>query len=229
MCGENGKIFVDNTYGYGSSPRVRGKPSTSTNCPTRGRLIPACAGKTSWSRGSDRPPGAHPRVCGENYIYTLIHYIYIGSSPRVRGKRIEEGAQGVVGGLIPACAGKTLLVGGVHRRVPAHPRVCGENGFHRGWSLGVSGSSPRVRGKLVGHRPRRARPGLIPACAGKTDATMVSAVTVPAHPRVCGENSMDGLVVNRETGSSPRVRGKHADPRTARAVPGLIPACAGKT
>ena len=46
MCGENGKIFVDNTYGYGSSPRVRGKLLPPHHHAVVDRLIPACAGKT---------------------------------------------------------------------------------------------------------------------------------------------------------------------------------------
>ena len=46
MCGENGKIFVDNTYGYGSSPRVRGKLVADCDPRERMGLIPACAGKT---------------------------------------------------------------------------------------------------------------------------------------------------------------------------------------
>ncbi|EFW09845.1 hypothetical protein HMPREF9005_1169 [Actinomyces sp. oral taxon 178 str. F0338] len=71
-------------------------------------------------------------------------------------------------GLIPARAGKTRLNAAAVSSPGAHPRVCGENGFHRGRSLGVSGSSPRVRGKHrdVQRLPVRGR--LIPACAGKT-------------------------------------------------------------
>ena len=57
----------------------------------------------------------------------------------------------------------------------AHPRVCGEN-RERGRDVDFAhGSSPRVRGKLSkAHRPGLT-PGLIPACAGKTDRKPVKA------------------------------------------------------
>ena len=71
--------------------------------------------------------------------------------------------------------------------------------------------------------------GLIPACAGKTEQGEGGLTAVPAHPRVCGENSMDPWQNQLGQGSSPRVRGK----RQSRYLPyhqlGLIPACAGKT
>ena len=50
-----------------------------------------------------------------------------------------------------------------------------------------------------------------------------------AHPRVCGENDSSTPVVDGIIGSSPRVRGKRGIVNAARTVPGLIPACAGKT
>ena len=50
-----------------------------------------------------------------------------------------------------------------------------------------------------------------------------------AHPRVCGENLLDGDPPVTTSGSSPRVRGKHTAGAPLRPDPGLIPACAGKT
>ena len=73
-----------------------------------------------------------------------------------------------MGGLIPACAGKTVRKRQSPHREEAHPRVCGENSEHETSTRHQQGSSPRVRGKpsdgvdwLVDFR-------LIPACAGKT-------------------------------------------------------------
>ena len=72
------------------------------------------------------------------------------------------------GGLIPACAGKTVdyLRGLLSYR--AHPRVCGENAAHVARLGRLVGSSPRVRGKRTPPRPKDPSEGLIPACAGKT-------------------------------------------------------------
>ena len=53
-----------------------------------------------------------------------------GSSPRVRGKLGAGEFPVAVRGLIPACAGKTDVGGGVGVHFWAHPRVCGENELH---------------------------------------------------------------------------------------------------
>ena len=51
--------------------------------------------------------GAHPRVCGENYMNRLTDVQDTGSSPRMRGKRKAESLAKDSSGLIPAYAGKT--------------------------------------------------------------------------------------------------------------------------
>ena len=49
------------------------------------------------------------------------------------------------------------------------------------------------------------------------------------HPRVCGENRVVHLGFQRFGGTSPRMRGKHADSGDRRGRTGNIPAYAGKT
>ena len=71
-------------------------------------------------------------------------------------------------GLIPACAGKTLLQRPSWPWAWAHPRVCGENPAHDYGDAQAAGSSPRVRGKPVHGLAQVLELGLIPACAGKT-------------------------------------------------------------
>ena len=71
-------------------------------------------------------------------------------------------------GLIPACAGKTGTLRSELERLWAHPRVCGENYIPRSEWPEPMGSSPRVRGKLTLKGKVKIKPGLIPACAGKT-------------------------------------------------------------
>ena len=107
VCGENLAQNSPFSKATGSSPRVRGKQARNDrNRPRRG-LIPACAGKTGrpgyrflWRR-------AHPRVCGENSTQDKTTPVKTGSSPRVRGKPLEDLKQLHKDGLIPACAGKT--------------------------------------------------------------------------------------------------------------------------
>ena len=132
------------------------------------RLIPACAGKTSYSNIEQDWLRAHPRVCGENQVIPALTTSAPGSSPRVRGKRWTDRYDFLRYRLIPACAGKTLPYGKGALKPRAHPRVCGENFRLSVIVRGKTGSSPRVRGKLVCSSVNVLKLRLIPACAGKT-------------------------------------------------------------
>ena len=209
VCGENNSGAGSGRRGRGSSPRVRGKRRTTTPESLRTRLIPACAGKTRKSSPASGTAEAHPRVCGENTDYFANGGVEYGSSPRVRGKRADGADRVARRGLIPACAGKTPGGGGGCVRMTAHPRVCGENVVGHAPGPVISGSSPRVRGKL-----RRVIGVLLPS---------------GAHPRVCGENRPRARARVHGAGSSPRVRGKPPAVPGRRRERGLIPACAGKT
>ena len=229
VCGENREDPAPGGRPAGSSPRVRGKREAICHIRLSAGLIPACAGKTDSTPTPSCTTTAHPRVCGENSRAASIGATLSGSSPRVRGKQGGLDAGGRARGLIPACAGKTRLMGfqGLRRR--AHPRVCGENLLERRGQLPRQGSSPRVRGKHRSGHQRHLGGGLIPACAGKTASHRASPGRRPAHPRVCGENESIGKLLFQGDGSSPRVRGKRDHGLLRRGPPGLIPACAGKT
>ena len=127
VCGENQAALHGAQAVGGSSPRVRGKPSSRARSAHDSGLIPACAGKTPARCGQAALPPAHPRVCGENANGTQWQGIADGSSPRVRGKRGDGPAVLVEAGLIPACAGKTWRRMAGICNLAAHPRVCGEN------------------------------------------------------------------------------------------------------
>ena len=211
VCGENQRTRECTLIPRGSSPRVRGKPSSPSSAPESSGLIPACAGKTQLT--IQRMPcwRAHPRVCGENAVGSVNVTFKVGSSPRVRGKHISVGALFHLGGLIPACAGKTpggRRTGGPD---PAHPRVCGENLGLTLLQVAVRGSSPRVRGKRRSPSLGTTGSGLIPACAGKTCQRARRWSESRAHPRVCGENFGCIKPLFSLPGSSPRVRGKLRD------------------
>ena len=112
-----------------------------------GGLIPACAGKTPLVGFGCIPRWAHPRVCGENSPVDGFGVWDEGSSPRVRGKQDLPTVADMLGGLIPACAGKTPQRKTLRQDERAHPRVCGENQDSSILDLTGAGSSPRVRGK----------------------------------------------------------------------------------
>ena len=228
VCGENGRMGGTPGRPSGSSPRVRGKLGEREGGEVGPGLIPACAGKTRRHAAASDRARAHPRVCGENrrgtssplsgcgssprvrgkLLVVRVAQHHRGSSPRVRGKPAHRRDRGRRGGLIPACAGKTDRL---HWTTPprrAHPRVCGENLVQDRVRENTAGSSPRVRGKPPYPGSARRSPGLIPACAGKTTYPCESSSAIPAHPRVCGENTRRSAHQSVGQGSSPRVRGK---------------------
>ena len=108
VCGENKNRSPNTSPHMGSSPRVRGKQSAFRHGTRLTGLIPACAGKTVTRRRPAVCQRAHPRVCGENPLFSLPFLPVSGSSPRVRGKPGLGGHKDFMVGLIPACAGKTI-------------------------------------------------------------------------------------------------------------------------
>ena len=229
VCGENPAGPPTRDSAPGSSPRVRGKPPQLRRAPPSRGLIPACAGKTLTEARASFVTWAHPRVCGENRRDRRPQGVPAGSSPRVRGKPMWTTLIPRLQGLIPACAGKTSAGHAQQGGLRAHPRVCGENQVQVWKARLESGSSPRVRGKRGQGLRRAGHPRLIPACAGKTPRSTTTSCPAAAHPRVCGENSATWRSAIRCIGSSPRVRGKHAEQLDRLLVVRLIPACAGKT
>ena len=93
------------------------------------------------------------------------------------------------------------------------------------------------------------RPGITPACAGKTKRHPSTTIRIWDHPRVCGENlSKYKFLTDKKDhprvcgenvsaspftpvskGSPPRVRGKHRPDVRRGEIDGITPACAGKT
>ena len=166
--GENTKMGSPTTSTSGSSPLTRGKHAHPRRRQEVRGLIPAHAGKTGSPADPCAAPGAHPRSRGENPHRPAQVAHITGSSPLTRGKHKLKTAFQVGQGLIPAHAGKTLVVTDVPEMGWAHPRSRGENISSSEKSSPVLGSSPLTRGKRAGQPPTQARPRLIPAHAGKT-------------------------------------------------------------
>ena len=108
--GENLHLVCARLEDSGSSPRGRGKRRlVAARCASE-RLIPAWAGKTVRLSHNSVPPGAHPRVGGENHSTATGPHAQLGSSPRGRGKPVGIEPTLILTRLIPAWAGKTLKV-----------------------------------------------------------------------------------------------------------------------
>ena len=87
-------------------------------------------------------------MCGENLPCEPEFLFDEGSPPRVRGKHLGVQDAAALGGITPACAGKTLCYTRKEPSAGDHPRVCGENHIAAHPLKIIVGSPPRVRGKL---------------------------------------------------------------------------------
>ena len=85
-CGENASNAINSAVGFGSPPRMRGKPSHLLFSSRSRRITPAHAGKTGEHRPHDTRHTDHPRACGENCPVLSYYGHAAGSPPRMRGK-----------------------------------------------------------------------------------------------------------------------------------------------
>ena len=87
-------------------------------------------------------------MCGEKRDRAGAGVSDLGSPPRVRGK--GQALENVKSWdrITPACAGKRRCRRGKSSQYWDHPRVCGEKGVFIQNETLISGSPPRVRGKV---------------------------------------------------------------------------------
>ena len=168
MCGENDTRSVHSERDKGSPPRVRGKQKFTATANKELGITPACAGKTCIVNEPNAEIKDHPRVCGENYVTLIIKGIRTGSPPRMRGKPTRSCDSSPLVRITPAYAGKTVKSCAVYRLPQDHPRVCGENQGLCQDSTHLSGSPPRMRGKLTKATNLWSPCRITPAYAGKT-------------------------------------------------------------
>ena len=214
---------------FGSSPRMRGKPTPVITQTVTARIIPAHAGQTPRPCSTRLLGPDHPRACGANALFTGGAMAWNGSSPRMRGKRRVLRVDQIVGRIIPAHAGQTRPRVICVALKPDHPRACGANGNGRGRPTDSAGSSPRMRGKPMRWIEQASRIRIIPAHAGQTDRLFCMMALTTDHPRACGANPLPGPGCCRDAGSSPRMRGKLSQVLQIYGQRRIIPAHAGQT
>ena len=179
-----------------------------------------------WMR---RASWAHPHSRRENIVVSTPTIIRQGSSPLTRGKPRRGHRLAPQSRLIPAHAGKTVPARRPWPPARAHPHSRGENDWRVPSARHSCGSSPLTRGKPPMVSESKFMMGLIPAHAGKTDASPMRWNRHEAHPRSRGENIQASSPSRVHAGSSPLTRGKLKLIDPTGALNGLIPAHAGKT
>ena len=187
----------------GSPPRMRGKAEHPSYFSSFFRITPAYAGKSFLRSFSQSRSGDHPRVCGEKLIKGLVHPIWMGSPPRMRGKGIEQSNCRVGMRITPAYAGKRIICPKSAVISWDHPRVCGEKLRLPAVRFEGVGSPPHVRGKVGVIRCAFLVGGITPACAGKrlkrSRSTVPPVAIVPLFPSVCNKPVVsDGSPAGRD-------------------------------
>ena len=168
MCGEHTSQPAWTAWRWGSSPHVRGAPTRNRQRNTANGIIPACAGSTGTSLSTGASSRDHPRMCGEHVKHLIKDGSVWGSSPHVRGALWRTGNERPSRGIIPACAGSTVITLIASLVAGDHPRMCGEHGTNIPFFISPPGSSPHVRGARCTFPILTCSNGIIPACAGST-------------------------------------------------------------
>ena len=192
-------------------------------------IIPAHAGLTCQGYIRYRASGDHPRACGAHIGPRRPSPLTWGSSPRMRGSRSYGKRTYHQEGIIPAHAGLTSSCDKPSSRLRDHPRACGAHGGLSDSVSQLKGSSPRMRGSLLGKLFRFFQAGIIPAHAGLTQSGRPRSQVPWDHPRACGAHRCVLSAFSVSSGSSPRMRGSRFQPSVLPALPGIIPAHAGLT
>ena len=228
-CGANLPWHHIGRHRLGSSPLVRGQRTGQSAFQRCVRIIPARAGPTSCPSGSSGNRPDHPRSCGANPSGIRSNADLAGSSPLVRGQHASR----LVGlsrvRIIPARAGPTSSLYSSSSTSQDHPRSCGANVESNRLTLYHVGSSPLVRGQLLGGVARALGERIIPARAGPTSMTIQGMPSRSDHPRSCGANRCSDSSHLVAYGSSPLVRGQRRYSELPHIRWRIIPARAGPT
>ena len=109
MRGEDSDVGSNGEPDRGSPPHARGRLVEAVAAILRGRITPACAGKTRWTLIAGFSESDHPRMRGEDSIGSRPRKDSTGSPPHARGRLNLEPGHRYSSGITPACAGKTGL------------------------------------------------------------------------------------------------------------------------
>ena len=172
----------------GSSPRIRGKWGSRKPQAEAMGIIPANTGKIAFHQRIIVLCGDHPREYGENRSVAVDVLRTLGSSPRIRGKCSWRSWCFLLIRIIPANTGKMNLDALIPIQYRDHPREYGENESGCINSHTISGSSPRIRGKLFCTCRMDSRKRIIPANTGKMRLMGLMRLWAGDHPREYGEN-----------------------------------------
>ena len=136
-------------------------------------------------------------------------WIRVGSPPHARGIQAEA---------------EPLVI-----NTGDHPRMRGEYMCGAINELTFVGSPPHARGIRHSCSTRSLWTGITPACAGNTELEALRDLDARDHPRMRGEYSFGGYMINPKEGSPPHARGIQQSHSIEPINLGITPASAGNT
>ena len=229
VCGADFESSSGLELTLGSSPRVRSRPPANA-LPRLGRgIISACAEQTLVGDVVVAHCGDHLRVCGADFRIVRLVGFDGGSSPRVRSRPMIQRIAVKHIGIISACAEQTSAESLTNSSGTDHLRVCGADAVVSHGSIGVPGSSPRVRSRPSSPRCSAPNRGIISACAEQTRWRRPTKRLTWDHLRVCGADPPPSWRCSPPRGSSPRVRSRRHVLSSVDGIGGIISACAEQT
>ena len=229
MRGENTSSVPSTPERSGTSPHAWGKHQDEANKLSIDRNIPTCVGKTMRSLVIMIFIPEHPHMRGENLSGEGDATPCAGTSPHAWGKHLAAVNQTIFPRNIPTCVGKTNRRRQRCRESTEHPHMRGENVSRPSRPRTAAGTSPHAWGKRVEADPYILASRNIPTCVGKTTRSMLTAIFLPEHPHMRGENLKPPALVDAVEGTSPHAWGKPPATRSPFAFPRNIPTCVGKT
>ena len=189
VCGADLGLVLFELGDAGSSPRVRSRRRRSQPGQQAQGIISACAEQTVGVSSSTMSSGDHLRVCGADRLGLDAVTSLGGSSPRVRSRHGDGRIDGLVAGIISACAEQTTSAYCASGLSQDHLRVCGADLIEETAKRGAVGSSPRVRSRPIHAVSEYRSIGIISACAEQTSHDADAVSSGRDHLRVCGADS----------------------------------------
>ena len=229
MCGNDSDKYSACSCSAGSPPLVRERLFSSYSFKINIRITPACAGTTLEVFIGKAVDQDHPRLCGNDPTGEVADAMFEGSPPLVRERLFLLHFLLRTLRITPACAGTTPFVSEQLRITQDHPRLCG-NDIHCSCRFFCNlGSPPLVRERPTAYARQTPCSGITPACAGTTFVGGRRHFFRQDHPRLCGNDAVQGDTGRVLEGSPPLVRERLLVCSFFPPPFGITPACAGTT
>ena len=206
VCGADSVSPAITRLPHGLSPRVRSGPAHQPPLQAPGRIISACAERTSGAGSIGAYGWDYLRVCGADDPFDAVMLLQGGLSPRVRSGPEATPLPPCLLRIISACAERTWNTTGRSSRTRDYLRVCGADRISVNCSSLALGLSPRVRSGLPPIPRIGSCTGIISACAERTAIDWKANCASGDYLRVCGADATCNRSACLHVGLSPRVR-----------------------